>query len=72
MSKYFVSYFWKTFWKSGCGMSIVDSAYGMETARGLLEVQEVIKENGSFRKCVVINYKKLGDCDVEEQTSESL
>ena len=72
MGKYFVSYFWKTLFRSGVGMSIVNSAFGMETEDGLLEVQETIKEHNHARKCVVINYKKLGDSNVEEQTSQSL
>lgn len=69
MSKYFVSYFWKTLLKNGSGMCILEAENGMETVDGLLEVQEAIKEENGFRKCVIINYKKLGDSDAEKQAS---
>jgi ERCC4-type nuclease len=72
MSKYFVSYFWKTLLRNGSGMCVISTDNGMETAEGLIEMQKAIKEENRFRKCVIINYKKLGDSDSKEQTSESL
>lgn len=72
MSKYFVSYYWATLMRNGTGMCVVNAGCDAETVAGLMKMQEAIKEDGRFRKCVIINYKKLGDSDAKEQTSESL
>lgn len=60
MSKYFVSYYWKTFLKKGYGMMVLE-AESMETVDGLLAVQKRIMAINSFSKCVILNFKKLGE-----------
>lgn len=72
MNQYFVSYFWKTFFRKGSGMCVINTKNGMETMEGLIEVYEHIKEENGYRECIIINFKKLGDTDAEKQTSESL
>lgn len=63
MSKYFVSYYWKTFLRKGYGMMVLE-AESMETVDGLLAVQKRIMEVNSFSKCVILNFKKLGENNV--------
>ena len=69
MSKYFVSYFWKTFFREGYGMCAVGTDKSMDTMDGVIDVKEAIRKKHRFRECIIINYKKLGDSDAEEQTS---
>lgn len=60
MSKYFVSYYWKTFLRRGYGMMVLE-AESMETVDGLLAVQKRIVEINGFAKCVILNFKNLGE-----------
>lgn len=61
MNTYFVSYYWKTFFRKGVGFSIVNAKKGMETMDGLLDVMEAIKEEERLSKVVILNFKKLGE-----------
>lgn len=64
MNEYFVSYQWKTFFRSGCGMCVLTTDESMETKNGLLAVREAIVKHNRFRGLVILSYKKLGESDV--------
>ena len=63
MNTYFVSYYWKTFFRKGIGFGIVDAGKGMETMDGILDVMAAIKEEKRFSRVVILNFKKLGEND---------
>lgn len=73
MKKYFVSYLGQRFFSRCIAMCIVETNQSMECMHGFLEVMEHIKEDQQLRKCVILNFKELGEDDEpEEQNSESV
>lgn len=64
MNEYFVSYQWKTIFRSGFGMCVLTTDESMETKNGLLAVREAIEKHNRFRGLVILGYKKLGESDV--------